>query len=291
VHQVRQFLGLTSYYRKFIRHYSHMALPLTELTKERAPWQWRPAVEQRAFDALKQALSSAPALVMADPNRPYQVFADASGFALGGVLLQDHGSGPQPVAYISKKLSDTEARYPTGDREMLAIVHALQQWRCYLEGAQFTICSGRKARRTPLTLCHGGLTLLPCPQYTTQHFWIACALLMRKTHITCTSPSTLYAAKAFGTCGIGLQSQRTSPYVCRFCGSVMIVPVLVILVLPKPWSVLQAAFGGHTCLVWCTTMLFLVLHVSSTSRALKFQLACCIRCLSPRKSLNASLWT
>jgi hypothetical protein len=141
VHQMRQFLGLTSYYRKFIRHYSHMALPLTELTKERSPWQWRLAVEQRAFDALKEAISSAPTLVMPDPSRQYQVYTDASGFALGAVLLQDHGVGPQPVAYISKKLSEAEQRYPNGDREMLAIVHALQQWRCYLEGAEFTVNS------------------------------------------------------------------------------------------------------------------------------------------------------
>jgi hypothetical protein len=54
------------------------------------------------------------------------VFTDASGFALGAVLLQDHGHGLQPVAYISKKLSDTEKRYPTGDREMLGIVYALK---------------------------------------------------------------------------------------------------------------------------------------------------------------------
>ena len=141
MHQVRQFLGLTSYYRKFIRHYSHMALPLTELTREHSPWRWRPAVEQQAFEALKQAVSTAPALVMPDPSRPYQVFTDASGFALGAVLLQDHGHGAQPVAYISKKLSDAEKRYPTGDREMLGIVHALQQWRCYLEGAEFTVNS------------------------------------------------------------------------------------------------------------------------------------------------------
>jgi hypothetical protein len=141
VHQVRQFLGLTSYYRKFIRHYSQKALPLTDLTKDRSPWQWRPAVEQRAFQALKEAICTAPALVMPDPSRPYQVFTDASGFALGAVLLQDHGDGPQPVAYLSKKLSDAEKGYPTGDREMLGIVYALQQWRCYLEGAEFTVNS------------------------------------------------------------------------------------------------------------------------------------------------------
>ena len=141
VHHVRQFLGLTGFYRKFIRHYAHLALPLTALTREHTPWVWRDAIEQKAFDALKEALTSAPALVMADPNLPYQVYTDASGFALGAVLLQDHGAGPQPVAYLSKKLSDTERAYPTGDREMLGIVHALTAWRCYLEGAEFTVNS------------------------------------------------------------------------------------------------------------------------------------------------------
>jgi len=138
VREVRSFLGLTGYYRRFIRHYASKAVPLTELTKADTPWCWGPQ-QHSAFNALKAALSQAPVLVMPNPELPYEVYTDASNFALGAVLLQDQGKGKQPVAFLSRKLSPTERRYPTGDREMLGIFYALQQWRCYLEGAEFTV--------------------------------------------------------------------------------------------------------------------------------------------------------
>jgi hypothetical protein len=138
VKDVRSFLGLTGYYRRFVRQYSARALALTELTKSDVPWRWSDK-QQASFDALKSALCSAPVLVLPDPSLPFEVFTDASNFALGAVLLQNHGKGKQPVAYLSRKLTDTEKNYPTGDREMLGIFYALQQWRCYLEGAVFTV--------------------------------------------------------------------------------------------------------------------------------------------------------
>lgn len=140
VREVRSFLGLTGYYRRFIKHYSAKALPLTELTKAECEWRWAEP-QQAAFEQLKQALVSAPVLAMPDPALPYEVYTDASQFALGAVLLQNQGHGLQPVAYLSRKLTDTERRYPTGDREMLGIFHALTEWRCYLEGALFTVNS------------------------------------------------------------------------------------------------------------------------------------------------------
>jgi transposase InsO family protein len=141
VREVRGFLGLTGYYRRFIKHYAQKAYPLTELTKENVKWCWRDEVEGQAFEGLKRALVTAPVLVIPDPSLPYEVYTDASKFALGAVLLQDHGKGLQPVAYLSRKLSPTEQNYPTGDREMLAIYYALQQWRCYLEGVVFKVNS------------------------------------------------------------------------------------------------------------------------------------------------------
>jgi hypothetical protein len=141
VREVRGFLGLTGYYRRFIKHYAQKAYPLTELTKENVKWCWRDEVEGQAFEGLKRALVTAPVLVIPDPSLPYEVYTDASKFALGAVLLQDHGKGLQPVAYLSRKLSPTEQNYPTGDREMLAIYYALQQWRCYLEGVIFKVNS------------------------------------------------------------------------------------------------------------------------------------------------------
>jgi transposase InsO family protein len=138
VREVRSFLGLTGYYRRFIGHYASKALPLTELTRADSVWRWGHE-QQTAFYALKSALSTSPVLVMPNPELPYEVYTDASQFALGAVLLQNHGKGKQPVAFLSRKLTPTERNYPTGDREMLGIVYALQQWRCYLEGAVFTV--------------------------------------------------------------------------------------------------------------------------------------------------------
>lgn len=140
VRDVRSFLGLTGYYRRFIRHYAAAALPLTELTKADVVWRWGEQ-QTTAFNALKQALTTAPVLVVPDPGLPYQVYTDASAFALGAVLLQKYGKYKRPVAYLSRKLTPTERNYPTGDREMLGILYALQQWRCYLEGAEFTVNS------------------------------------------------------------------------------------------------------------------------------------------------------
>jgi hypothetical protein len=140
IREVRSFLGLTGYYRRFIQHYSAKALPLTELTRADSVWHWGP-IQQAAFDALKHALTTAPVLLTPDPQLPYEVYTDASNFALGAVLLQNQGKGKQPVAYLSRKLTPAERNYPTGDREMLAIYYALQHWRCYLEGAQFTVNS------------------------------------------------------------------------------------------------------------------------------------------------------
>lgn len=140
IKEVRGFLGLTGYYRRFIRHYAHSALPLTELTKQSVHWRWGDK-EQKAFETLKTKITEAPVLTLPDPSLPYEVYTDASDFALGGVLLQDQGSGLQPIAYLSRKLSDTERRYPTGDKELLAIFWTLTEWRCYLEGADFRVNS------------------------------------------------------------------------------------------------------------------------------------------------------
>ena len=140
VRDVRSFLGLTSYYRRFVRGYAQMALPLNELTRHDYPWRWREE-EEAAFNALKAATTAAPVLQLPDPSLPYELYTDASNFALGAVLLQNHGQGLQPVAFLSRKLNPAERNYPTGDREMLAIYYALTQWRCYLEGATFKVNS------------------------------------------------------------------------------------------------------------------------------------------------------
>jgi len=128
--EVRSFLGLANYFRKFVLGYSAVAAPLVKLTKQGIKYEWG-AEQQASFERMKHALSHAPVLVIPDLNKPFTVISDASIVATGAVLLQDD----RVVAYTSKKLTPAEVRYGTGEQEMLGVVHALKEWRCYLEGA------------------------------------------------------------------------------------------------------------------------------------------------------------
>ena len=130
VHDVRAFLGLASYYRKFIRNFSNIARPLTDLTKKDKDMVWS-EVQEESFNQLKAALASAPVLRLPDFERQFIVTTDASDVALGAVLEQNFGHGLQPVAYASRKLNKAEINYSAYERELLGIVWALGQWRHY----------------------------------------------------------------------------------------------------------------------------------------------------------------
>ena len=130
VHDVRAFLGLASYYRKFIRNFSNIARPLTDLTKKDKDMVWSDRQEE-SFNQLKAALASAPVLPLPDFERQFIVTTDASDVALGVVLEQNFGHGLQPVAYASRKLNKAEINYSAYERELLGIVWALGQWRHY----------------------------------------------------------------------------------------------------------------------------------------------------------------
>ena len=140
--ELRGFLGLAGYYRRFVQGFSEIAAPLHELTQTKPgtpPFKWTEKA-QLAFDALKKRLQEAPVLALPDPDKPYVVHTDASDFATGAVLQQDHGSGLQPVAYLSHKMLPAECNYEVHDKEMLAIIKMLGEWRTYLQGRQpFTI--------------------------------------------------------------------------------------------------------------------------------------------------------
>jgi hypothetical protein len=150
--EVRSFLGMTGYYRKFIEKYSEIALPLTRLTHNDVKFTWGEA-EQAAFDCLKEKLSSADVLAHPDPQRQYIIHTDASEFAIAGVLSQEQKDGSvRPVAYYSRKMSGAETRYSSiYEKELLALVRAVEQWRCYLEG---------NAHPVLLLTDHKGLTWL-----------------------------------------------------------------------------------------------------------------------------------
>ena len=138
VHDIRSFLGLAGYYRRFIPQFARIAAPLTELTKKTVPWRWSLS-EGEAFNALKDALLSAPVLQLADAKKEYTVTCDASDHAVGAVLSQKYEDGEHPVAYESRKMNSAEMNYPTHERELLAVIHALRTWRHYLAGQKFSV--------------------------------------------------------------------------------------------------------------------------------------------------------
>ncbi|MEM7375714.1 MAG: reverse transcriptase domain-containing protein, partial [Bacteroidota bacterium] len=134
VHDVRSFLGMVSYYRKFIPGFAHIAGPLHNLVKKTVTWQWGPH-ERKAFRELKEKMTRAPILRIPDPTLEYTVITDALLSAYGAVLLQDQGKGLQPLAFLSRRLKPAESRYSPYEREFGAIAWALAEWRHYLEGA------------------------------------------------------------------------------------------------------------------------------------------------------------
>jgi hypothetical protein len=135
---VQSFLGLCNYYHRFIQDYSKIATPLTDLTHKDTPYHWTTQT-QEAFDQLKACMMSAPVLCIPDPEYPFTVTTDASDFAVGAILSQDQGQGPQPVAFTSHKMNIHEKNYATHEKETLAVMHALKKWQVYLEGRHFTV--------------------------------------------------------------------------------------------------------------------------------------------------------
>uniref|UniRef100_A0A3P9MLE8 Uncharacterized protein n=1 Tax=Oryzias latipes TaxID=8090 RepID=A0A3P9MLE8_ORYLA len=134
--KLQLFLGFANFYRRFIRNYSSIAAPLTQLTSTAKPFIWNPTA-QAAFDQLKKLFVSSPILIQPDSNRQFIVEVDASDSGVGGVLSQrEEGTNKlKPCAFFSKKLSPAERNYDVGNRELLAIKLALEEWRHWLEGA------------------------------------------------------------------------------------------------------------------------------------------------------------
>ncbi|XP_075099538.1 putative mitochondrial protein AtMg00860 [Nicotiana tabacum] len=116
IHALKAFFGLCNFYRRFVKNYSLIAVPLAELLKKVTPWEWGPK-RAGAFNALKAAMSSSPVLALPDLAKPFEVQIDAYDYALGGVLLQEGN----PVAYKSRKLKDAERRYAAHEKELLCL--------------------------------------------------------------------------------------------------------------------------------------------------------------------------
>ncbi|KAL0309019.1 UNVERIFIED_CONTAM: Retrovirus-related Pol polyprotein from transposon.6 [Sesamum radiatum] len=139
VSKVRSFLGLAGYYRRFVKDFSVVAKPLTNLLKKNAPFNLNDKCAQ-SFEELKKRLTSAPILALPSGDGGYMVYTGASRQGLGCVLMQ-HG---KVIAYASRQLRPHEINYPTHDLELAAIVHALKIWRHYLYGETFQIFTDHK---------------------------------------------------------------------------------------------------------------------------------------------------
>lgn len=140
---IKQFLGLAGYYRRFIPGFSKVAKPLTELLKKEATFRWGYEQDQ-AFRVLRDALCTEPLLQYPDFTEPFVVTTDASQIAIGGILSQGPIGKDQPIAYTSRVLNDAEQNYSTIERELLAIVYAVNYFRPYLFGRKFKLITDHK---------------------------------------------------------------------------------------------------------------------------------------------------
>lgn len=143
--QLRSFLGLSGYYRKFIPHYSTLASPLSDLTRKGNPnvLQWNDEHE-RAFNELKTHIANPPVLLLPNVKNPFILRTDASNTGLGAVLLQDIDGGKRPVAFASRKLIPREQKFSTIEKEALAIVWAVKHFQVYLYGQYFVLETDHK---------------------------------------------------------------------------------------------------------------------------------------------------
>jgi hypothetical protein len=142
--KLRGFLGMCTYYRKFVKGFSQICAPLTDLTKKGAS-KWSEE-DQFTFDKMKKVMSTCPFLALPYFGQPFTLDCDASGEGIGVVLMQNR----HPLAYESRKLKGPELLYNIYDKDMLAIMHALAKFRQYLVGARFVVKSDHNSLKNLL---------------------------------------------------------------------------------------------------------------------------------------------
>lgn len=149
--EVRSFLGLAGYYRRFVPNFAALAAPLSDLTRKNQPnrVQWTDSCE-KAFRTLKDRLCSEPVVLLPDPEAPFVLRTDASNNGLGAVLLQEGDEVWQPVHYASRKLTSSEQNYATVEQECLAVVWAVEKFEPYLYGRHFVLQTDHQ----PLAFLH-----------------------------------------------------------------------------------------------------------------------------------------
>ena len=137
--QLRSFIGMVNYYRDMWQGRSDLLAPLSALTSKKAKWLWTD-VHQASFDSMKKAIARETILAYPDFNKPFDIHTDASKVQLGAVISQEN----RPIAFYSRKLSDTQTRYTTTERELLSIVETLKEFRTILLGQQLIVHTDHK---------------------------------------------------------------------------------------------------------------------------------------------------
>ena len=143
VREVRSFIGMCSYYRRFLPNFSQIAEPIIMLTRKYAHFKWSD-VHQKAFEFLKESLTTVPLLVYPDLNKPYVLYTDASDTCIGACLTQECDGDEKPIYYLSHKLSRSQCKWSVVEKEAFAIHFALQKLDYYLHNAQFVIKTDHK---------------------------------------------------------------------------------------------------------------------------------------------------
>ena len=141
--QVRAFLGLAGYYRKFIKGFARIAKPLTLLTRQQVKFDWMPE-HHTAFLHLKEAIVQAPILHYLNPGKKYIVYTDASDDACGAQLLQEHNGTEFPVAFLSHTFTETQRKWSTTKQEAYGIYYTITKWNYYLQGADIIVRNDHK---------------------------------------------------------------------------------------------------------------------------------------------------
>ena len=142
--EVKSFLGLCSYYRRYVKNFADIARPLHKASESKSPFQWTPEA-QSAFEALKQKLVSTPILALPSMKEPFILYTDASMTAMGAVLAQVQDGQERAICYASKALSKAQMRYSATKPELLAVVNFTRHFRHYLLGRQFRIVTDHSA--------------------------------------------------------------------------------------------------------------------------------------------------
>lgn len=136
--EVRRFIGMSSWYRRFIPNFSTIIAPITKLTQKNITFRWTEPCQQ-AFNTIKNCLVSAPVLTCPDFAKPFVLQTDASAYGLGAVLTQSYPDGEHVICFLSRTLTKAERNYSTTERECLAVIWAVEKLRHFLEGSHFTV--------------------------------------------------------------------------------------------------------------------------------------------------------